>query len=118
MGRASRDGDFSRLLATARYDARSRAFHSHSRFCRKSNGEGNVSLLTVVSIWKILTPSAFSSWPIRQFDECSSERCWSMNEVLRCMVRTLWWWRRLRYDASPVATLLWPPSMATRLRLT
>jgi hypothetical protein len=26
-----------------------------------------------------------------------------MNERLCCMVRTLWWWRRLRYDARPVA---------------
>ena len=36
------------------------------------------------------------SRPIRQFDECSSERCWSMNERLWVMVRALWWWRRLR----------------------
>jgi hypothetical protein len=72
----------------------------------------------VVSIWKIFTPLFRSTSPMRQFDECSSEACWSMNERLCCMVRTLWWWRRLRYDDRPVAVDLWPPSMATRLMFT
>ena len=40
--------------------ARSRAVHSHSRFCSTAMGPTvpNVSLLSVVSIWKILTPAS------------------------------------------------------------
>ena len=33
---------------------------------------------------------------MRQLDECSSERSWSINEREWRMVATLWWWRRLR----------------------
>ena len=47
-------------------------------------------------IWKTLTPLSAMSRPILQLDEWSSERCWSMNERLFCMVCGLWWWRRLR----------------------
>ncbi len=54
-----------------------------------------MSLLRVVSIWKTVTPLSAISRPMRQLDECSSERCWSMNDRLFCMVRGLWWWRRL-----------------------
>src|SRR5204863_4261547 len=112
------EGARSRLLETPTNEARSRAFHSHSRFCRKANCDGKVSLLSVVSIWKTLTPTFLMNRPMRQLEECSSDLCWSMNDRLCCMVRTLWWCRRERYDARPVATLLWPPSMATRLMFT
>src|SRR5689334_2056561 len=115
--RARRGGVRLRLAVVARNVARSRAFHSHSRFDNISKGDGNVSVLSVVSIWKILTPASRITWPIRQFDECSSERSWSMNERECCIVWTLWWWRRLRYEARPVAVDFHPPSMATRLML-
>src|SRR3954464_1856086 len=108
MERATRGGVRDNDLDAAMNAARARADHSHSRFCRKSNGDGNVSLLSVVSTWKMRTPLSASSRPMRQFEECSAEWSWSMNERLCCMVWTLWWWRRLRYDASPVATLLCP----------
>ena len=79
----------------ARKLARSRSVHSHSRFCRKPNWLGKVSVLSVVSIWKTFTPASAMSRPIRQFEVCSSEWCMSMNERLCCIVRTLWWWRML-----------------------
>ena len=76
---------------------RSLAFHSHSRFCSTAIGPSvpNMLLLSVVSIWKTLTPESFSTLPMRQFDECSSLAWRSMNDLLCCMVWTLWWWRRL-----------------------
>jgi len=43
-------------LVVATKVARSRAVHSHSRFDRKSNGAGNMSVFSVVSIWKIFGP--------------------------------------------------------------
>ena len=58
--------------------------------------EGNVSLLSVVSIWKIFTPDSAMSRPMRQFDECSSEAGWSMKDFEWRIVCGLWWWRRLR----------------------
>ena len=70
--------------------ARSRAFHSHSRLPRKSNADGKVSLLTVVSIWKIFGPCFFMISPMRQLLLCSSLLCWSMNERLFSMVCVLW----------------------------
>src|SRR2546423_13460004 len=88
---ATRLGARSIDLDTARNAARSRGDHSHSRFCKKLNCDGKVSVLSVVSIWKTLTPDSAITRPMRQLDECSSERCWSMNERLCCMVRTLWW---------------------------
>ncbi len=77
---------------------RSRAVHSHSRFCSTLIGPSvpNTLLLIVVSIWKTFTPASRSTLPMRQFDECSSEWWRSMNERLCCIVFTLWWWRRLR----------------------
>src|SRR5579884_2044791 len=93
--RARRSGVRSRLLLAARKLARSLIPHSHSRFWRNENAWGNVSELRVVSIWKILTPLSAISRPMRQLDECNSERAWSMKLRLCCMVRTLWWWRRL-----------------------
>src|SRR4051794_26972033 len=94
--RATRGGEGLRLADGAREVARSRPVHSHSRLERKSNGEGNVSVLSVLSIWKIFTPASRMTLPMRQFDECSSERSWSM-KLFECrMVCTLWWWRRLR----------------------
>src|SRR5215210_7621176 len=101
MVRAMRGGTRSRLLAVARYDARSRADHSHSRFCRKANWLGNVSELRVVSIWKIFTAPA-SRRPMRHVELCSSELGGSMNDRLCCIPVTLWWCLRLRYDEMPV----------------
>src|ERR1700737_1879175 len=61
-------------LLTARKEALSLAVHSHSRFCRKANDDGKVSVLRVVSIWNTLRPLAAISRPIRQLDECRAER--------------------------------------------
>src|SRR6476659_4723225 len=91
MLRANRLGVRSRDFDTATDEARSRADHSHSRFCRNENCDGKVSLFSVVSIWKTLTPLLAINRPMRQLDECSSDRCWSMNDRLCCIVRTLWW---------------------------
>ncbi len=55
--RARRDGVRSSACEAARYPSRSRAPHSHSRFCRKAKAGGKVSLLRVVSIWNTLTPA-------------------------------------------------------------
>ena len=76
--------------------ARSRTVHSHSRFCRNWKLGGNVSLLSVVSIWKTFTPASAISRPIRQLEECSSEDGASMKDFECRMVWGLWWWRRLR----------------------
>ena len=76
--RASRVGARDNDLAVPTYVARSRAFHSHSRFDRNSNWRGNVSVFNVVSIWNTLTPASTSTLPIRQLLLCSSLRCWSM----------------------------------------
>ena len=59
-------------LVVARNVARSRAFHSHSRLLRKSNGAGNMSVLSVVSIWKIFGPLSFSTLPSRHTLVCSA----------------------------------------------
>ncbi len=75
---------------------RSRVDHSHSRFWSRASGpwRPNVSLLTVVSIWKIFTPASRRTLPIRQFDACRAEFSWSMNERELDIVWTLWWCRR------------------------
>ena len=72
----------SRALEAARKLARSRSDHSHSRFCRNAIWSGKVLVLSVVSIWKIFTPEAAISLPMRQFELRSSELCSSMNERL------------------------------------
>src|SRR6185437_4032992 len=54
--RAMRGGTLDRAFDVAAYEARSRNDHSHSRFWRKLKLDGKVSLLSVVSIWKIFTP--------------------------------------------------------------
>ena len=66
--RASFTGVRLSALVVARYVARSLAPHSHSRLERNSKGAGNVSVLIVVSIWKILGPLSLSTLPIRQFE--------------------------------------------------
>ena len=78
-----------------RNDSRSPRFHSHSRFCSTLMGPSvpKTLLFIVVSIWKTLTPESFSTLPMRQLAECSSEACWSMNDFECRMVCTLWWWR-------------------------
>ena len=43
-------------------------------------------VFSVVSIWKMVTPLSAMSLPMRQLEEWSSERCWSMNDRLCCMV--------------------------------
>ena len=76
-----------------------------------------MSLLSVVSIWKTLTVSLMTR-PIRQAEWCIAECLWSMNDRDCTIVLALWWCRSDLYDASPMPTDLWPPSMATRLTLT
>jgi hypothetical protein len=49
-----------------------------------------VSLLSVVSIWKTLTPASAMSRPMRQLAECNSEAGWSMKDLECCMVCGLW----------------------------
>jgi hypothetical protein len=75
-------------------------------------------VFSVVSIWKIFTPASRMTLPMRQLALCSSLRCWSMKLREWVMVRTLWWWRRLLYDARPVAVDFQPPSIETRLMFT
>ena len=53
-------------------------------------------LFNVVSIWNTLTPDSAMSRPMRQFDVCSSDDGWSMNDLECRIVCGLWWWRRLR----------------------
>ena len=79
-------------------EARSAIVHSHSRFWRTDRGRSppKVSLLTVVSIWKIFTPALRMTSPMRQFEWCRAELWRSMSERECCRVWTLWWWRRLR----------------------
>ena len=54
--RARRGGTLDSAVDVAAKEARSRRDHSHSRFWRNAKFDGNVSLLSVVSIWKIFTP--------------------------------------------------------------
>ena len=53
---------------------------------RKSNGVGNVSVLSVVSIWKTLTPASRRTLPIRQFDVCSSLRVLVHERLRLCCI--------------------------------
>ena len=91
--RARRGGTFPRAPDDAAYEARSSRFHSHSRFCRNSKLLGKVSVFSVVSIWKILTPASAMKRPMRQFDECSSDAGASMKDFECSMVCGLWWCR-------------------------
>ena len=88
--RAIRGGVLASAVEAAANVARSRSDHSHSRFCRNWKFDGKVSLLSVVSIWKILTPDSAMRRPMRQFDECSSEAGWSMNDFEWRIVWGLW----------------------------
>ena len=54
-----------------------------------------MSVLRVVSIWKIFTPASAMKRPMRQFDECSSDAGASMNDLECVMVCGLWWCLRL-----------------------
>ena len=47
--------------------------HSHSRLFRNPSCDGKVSLFTVVSIWKIFTPLAARSLPIRMLESLIAE---------------------------------------------
>src|SRR5690606_9620469 len=100
--------------------ARSRAVHSHSRFRRIDSGPEvpDASLSSGVSIRKTFTPLLRSTSPLHQLAECSWLPWPPMNELLGCIGRTLWWWRRDRYEASPVAVDFQPPSIDTRLMFT
>jgi hypothetical protein len=75
IDRATRSGVAWSAFDDAKKAARSRVVHSHSRRWRNRNCSGKVSVLRLVSIWNTLTPEAAMSWPMRQFDECSSDRC-------------------------------------------
>ena len=101
----------------ASIDAWSLTDHSHSRFIRKSYGAGNTLLSSVVSIWKIFRCS-LRSRPIRHAEWWRWDLVWSMNEWDCTIVFALWWCFSDLYDASPIGTDLWPPSIATRLTLT
>src|SRR5258708_35296453 len=102
---------------TARYDAWSLSDHSHSRLLRKPSWLGNVSLLTVVSIWKILTCSS-STPAIRSYEWCIAEFGGSLNE--RELRRGCTWWGglRLRHEARRTETDFRPPLTAVAPRLT
>ena len=91
--RLADDGITSRPAFMARNCMRSRVDHSHSRFWSRAKGPSRpkVSLLTVVSIWKIFTPASRMTLPIRQLEACSAEFSWSINDRDSCMVWTLWW---------------------------
>src|SRR5580658_6089249 len=56
MRRAAGAGVWASAAELAAKVARSRNDHSHSRFCKKANDSGKVSLLSVVSIWNTVTP--------------------------------------------------------------
>ena len=83
-------------LAAPRYSARSLAFHSHSRLERNSKGCGNVSVLSVVSIWNTFGPLSRMTLPMRHVLLWSSDACWSMKECDASIVVGLWWWRSER----------------------
>ena len=100
----------------ARNFAWSLSVHSHSRLFRNSNGDGNWSLLRVLSTWNTRTVSAAAGASGREW--CIAEFGGSLNERESRSVWTLWWCRRLLYDASPTATDLAPPFIATRLMFT
>ena len=76
-----------------------------------------MSLLSVVSMWKIGTAASTMS-PCRFVLLCSSDLFGSMKDFEWRIVRTLWWALTLLYVPSPTATDLWPPSMVTMLRFT
>jgi hypothetical protein len=84
--RAAATGSFDSDLAVPRYNARSLAVHSHSRLERNSNAFGNVSVLSVVSIWKTLMPASRSTRPIRHVEWWISLWRWSMKLRLASMV--------------------------------
>ena len=103
--------------ATTRAIARSFSVHSDSRRLRNPSAEGKVSLFSVVLILNTFTCRS-SRRPMRLQELCRALCGGSMRLRVWRRVCTLWWWRRLRYEPSPTATDLWPPSMATRLRFT
>ncbi len=83
-------------LLVARNVARSLAFHSHSRFDKKSNGEGNMSVFNVDSIWNTLGPLSRMILPRRHTLLCSSLLWRSIRLRVFCRVSGLWWKLRLR----------------------
>src|SRR3546814_11837062 len=100
--------------------ARSRAVHSHSRFCSTDIGPDvpKVSLLRVVSIWHTLMRLFRSTSPIRQLLEWSS-LAWRPMKLRLCGIAfTLGLWCRDRYEERPVAVYCHPPSIYTRLLFT
>src|SRR5215210_5882570 len=96
-------GAMSFAFFAPRYVACSTTDHSHSRLFMNPKGLGNVSLFSVVSIWKIFRPASFSTSPIRAHESWIALRpgLGSMYDLLCNIVCTLWWCFTLRYDARP-----------------
>ena len=80
-----------RDFVVAKKVARSLAFHSHSRLDRKSNGDGNMSVFNVDSIWKTLGPWSRMTLPSRHTLLCNSLLCRSIKLRVFCKVSGLWW---------------------------
>src|ERR1700733_7211428 len=91
----------------------SRGDQHASGLARNDNGPSNMSLFSVVSIWKIGTAASTIS-PWRPALLCSSDLDGSMNDFEWRIVCTLWGALTLLYVPSPTATDLWPPSIVTR----
>ena len=95
MLRATLWGARARAAELAWKVRRSFKLHSHSRFWRNWKLSGKVSVLSVVSIWKILTPASRISRPMRQLAVWSAEEGACMKDFECRIVAGLWWCRRL-----------------------
>ncbi len=85
----------------------------------KSNGAGNMSVFSVVSIWNSFGPLSRSTLPRRHTLLWSALWSrWPIRLLVFSSVSGLWWWLRQRYEASPVVTLFQPPSIDTELMFT
>ena len=87
--RRRRGGSRSLARFSPRYMAWSASVHSHSRLFRKPIWLGKVSLLSVVSIWKILRCSS-STPAIRWYEWCIAELGGSLKDRECRSVCTLW----------------------------
>ncbi len=95
----------------------SRGVQRASGLARNDSGPSNMSLLSVVSMWKIGTAASTIS-PWRPALLCSSDFEGSMNDFEWRIVWTLWCALTLLYVPRPTATDLWPPSIVTMLMFT
>ena len=95
----------------------SRGVQRASGLARNASGPSYMSLLSVVSMWKIGTAASTIS-PWRPALRCSSDLLGSMNERECRSACTVWWARSELYVPRPIATDLWPPSIVTMLMFT